>query len=105
VDIPGNLAPRAYLFAYATERWKRLASFEKYLTKCLADNPSAHLHGVIILDKNWFLVQEAYSETVRLQSFEDNALLRFTNSLLHNIQSFPMGMMSPDRYHDLPSRD
>jgi hypothetical protein len=31
--------------------------------------------------------------------FEDNALLRFTNTLLRGIQSMPMGIASIDDYH------
>jgi hypothetical protein len=62
--------------------------------------PEAHLHGVAVLKNNWFVHQEAYAEnSPTLHAYDDNCLLRFTNALLHGVQSMPMLQMDIDEYH------
>ena len=63
------------------------------LKKKLKKHRAAHLHGIVILDKNWFAFQEPYTgDEITIHVFSDNALLRFTNALLRGIQSMPMNI-------------
>ena len=95
-----TLPPRSYIFAYANKGWRSKQDFKKYLEDKLLQYREAHLHGIIILDKNWFAFQEPYTgENVEVHVFDDNALLRFTNTLLRGIQSMPMNVVSIDDYH------
>lgn len=95
-----ELPPRSYLFAFHTDNWDSLDDFAASLQEALLRNPDAHLHGAIVLDRNWFVEQKAYTgEQRELIGFEDNCLLRFHNSLLHGIQSMPMGALDMDRYY------
>jgi hypothetical protein len=95
IDLP----PRAFLFAYTKKGWRTLEDFREFLTQSITDFGNAHLHGIIVLDKDWFVYQEAYpKEGVTLHCHDNNSLLRFTNKMLHDIQSFPMEIMSIDTY-------
>lgn len=94
-----KLKPRAYLFAYSKKGWKDLSSFESEFRNELKNYPEAHVHGVVILKNNWFLHQETYKDPPILHSYDDNCLLRFTNALLHGVQSMPMFQMDIDEYH------
>lgn len=94
------LPPRGYLFAYHTEDWSELDDFVASLQAALLKHKKAHIHGAIVLDRNWFAKQEPYTDGGReLTAYDDDCLLRFINSLLHGIQSMPMGMIDLDRYH------
>lgn len=94
------LPPRSYIFAYAQEGWKNIEDFRSQLSEKLQEHPSAHIHGIVVLEKNWFAFQEAYTgDDVEIHAFDDNALLRFTNTLLRGIQGMPMNIASIDNYH------
>ena len=94
------LSPRSYIFAYAKKNWRTLDNFKSYLKESLEKHSGAHLHGIMILEKNWFAFQEPHSENnVEIHVFNDNALIRFTNTLLRGIQSMPMDIASIDDYH------
>lgn len=95
-----TLPPRSYIFAYAKKGWRTLVDFESHLTEKLQQHRSAHLHGIVVLDKNWFAFQEAHTGAqVEVHAFDDHALLRFTNTLLKGIQSMPMFITSLLDYH------
>ncbi len=94
-----SLPPRAYIFAYAKKGWRKLEDFRLDLKEHLERHIDAHLHGIVLLDKDWFAFQESYTSPVSVQAFKGNALLRFINTLLRGIQSMPMGIASIDDYH------
>jgi hypothetical protein len=95
--------PRAFLFAYDVRGWQTLQRFEKALRDQLTKTP-AHIHGLAVLSKDWYVSQIANAgPTPRLKTWSDNALLRFVNSLLHNVSSMPMAQMSIDRYLKVPT--
>lgn len=95
-----SLPPRSYIFTYAKKGWRDLNAFRNHLINKLKEYPKAHIHGIIVLEKNWFAFQEAYTGEDRIvHCFDDNCLLRFTNTLLRGIQSMPMGITSIDHYH------
>jgi hypothetical protein len=97
-DFQNTLSPRTYLFAYDTSAWSKIDSFKTYLRKSLLKNKQAHLHGVVVLSKNWFVYQEPFEPSVVLKSFADNALLRFVHKLTYDISSVPMHTLSLDKY-------
>ncbi|NIR29410.1 MAG: hypothetical protein GWN84_08890 [Gammaproteobacteria bacterium] len=97
-----KLPPRSYVFAYAKKGWRTLADFRDTLGELLEENKRAHIHRAVVLDEDWFLTQKAYTDPVGVvHAYDDNCLLRFTNHLLNDIQSFPMGTMSIDVYHEI----
>ena len=98
VDFQNTLSPRSYLFAYDTTAWTTLDSFKKYLRDALIKNGKAHLHGAVVLSKNWFIYQEPYERSVVIKSYTDHALLRFVHKLTYDISSVPMAPMSLDKY-------
>ena len=98
IEVVHKLAPRAFLFAYDAT-WKRHGNFVKALKKALAKVPDAHIHGVVVLAKEWFAYQVAYAENEpKVKHYTDNGLLRFVKHMIHNIASVPIRQMSIDRY-------
>lgn len=91
--------PRAYIFAYAKKGWRNLNEFRKDLEEHLRRHTGAHLHGIVVLEKDWFAFQETHDPDVTVHAFENNALIRFTNTMLRGIQSLPMYTASIDDYH------
>jgi hypothetical protein len=61
--------------------------------------PEAHVHGAIILAKEWFAYQVAYTKTVH--HYSGNSLLRFVQKMMHDVGSFPMHQASIDRYFSM----
>ena len=93
------LPPRAYVFAYAKKGWRGIEDFQRHLQEKLQEHSDAHLHGIVVLEKNWFACQEAYSRTGRVvRTFNDNSLLHFINTLLIGIQSIVMAAATLQYY-------
>ena len=89
-----TLPPRGYLFAYHTKGWEGLEELVASLQAALLKQTEAHIHGVLVLDKNWFAKQKSYiGEQREIKAYNDDCLLWFINSLLDGIQSIPIGMM------------
>ncbi|TMQ30148.1 MAG: hypothetical protein E6K65_06360 [Nitrospirae bacterium] len=98
VEMMQRLAPRAFLFAYDAT-WKRHSSFVSALKQALMKVPEAHIHGVVILAKEWFACQVAYAgNEPKLKHYTDNGLLRFVKQMIHSLASVPIRQMSIDRY-------
>lgn len=99
--LRSTLPPRSFLFAYHTEQWQNIDTLGGYIERCLRDHPGAHLHGVVVLDKDWFFKQESYTGNERrMFRSSGDSLLKFINALLHGIQSIPMYPMDIDMYHE-----
>ncbi|MHC4520915.1 MAG: DUF6602 domain-containing protein, partial [Planctomycetota bacterium] len=99
--LKSTLPPRSFLFAYHTDQWKNINTLGDYIKRCLLDHMGAHLHGVVVLDKDWFFEQESYTGNERrVFRKSGDCLLKFTNALLHGIQSMPMYPMDIDVYHE-----
>jgi hypothetical protein len=109
-DEPGNkvvgqqvytmkTSPRAYIFAYSKKGWRSRDAFRESLENHLRRHPGAHLHGILVLENEWFAFQEPYNPQIAVHVFEGNALIRFVNAMLRGIQSIPMGIASIDDYH------
>ncbi len=97
-----SLPPRSFLFAYEGRSLGTIDDFRDALEAALTEHKDAHLHGVVVLDQDWFLAQEAFSEPPTVQAHRENALLRFVSRLIHTMASMPMAPASIDRYM-LPS--
>lgn len=98
IPITDKLAPRAYIFAYDAA-WKNLDKFTNALKRALLKVPEAHVHGVIVLSKEWFACQLPYTGNERrIEHYKDNSLMRFVHKMMHDIGSFPMHQMSVDQY-------
>jgi len=95
-EVPSDLAPRAFLVAYDVSAWSNLKSFVASCKRALSKNRAAHLHGVAVLSKDWFVYQVAYKPNeVKLKRFADHALARFVNQLvitMPGIEIFPAAM-------------
>jgi hypothetical protein len=93
-----NLKPRAFIFAYAQEGWDHPEQLVTSLREA-ANETLPMIHGIVVLKSDWYLVQEPYSKNgPQFVYSEGNALLKFTNGLLHSIGSMKMRPMSIDRY-------
>lgn len=100
-EFSNNLPPRSYLFAYNNDDWKSIDDFIASLQAAILNHKNTHIHGAIVLNRNWFIKQKPYDDSVELIGYEDNSLLRFTVNLLHGIQSMPMSMVNLDNYYTL----
>ena len=99
--LRSTLPPRSFLFAYHTEEWKKMDTLGDYIERCLRDHLYAHVHGVVVLDKDWFFEQESFTgDERRVFRSKGDCLLKFVNALLHGIQSIPMYPMDIDVYHE-----
>ena len=90
------------MLAYDTVGWASLDSFAKSWKQALLKNRNAHLHGVAVLKRGWFVYQMAYTGAdVQVRKFSGNALLRFNSKLLKEIQGMQMAPLSSARYLQL----
>jgi hypothetical protein len=97
VEISSDHAPRAFLFAYAAD-WASIEAMSAAVNAALHQVPGTHLHGLIVVDKDWFLYQVAHDRELRLKTFTNKSLLRFTTNMNHALASLGMGAASIDRY-------
>ncbi len=87
------------MFAYEQRGWQTLSEFLDSLREAAREIP-AHIHGLAVLDSDWYVTQEAYAEdSPKYQATEGDALLNFVNGMLHSIGSITMMQMSIDRYY------
>ncbi len=91
--------PRSYIFSFSKKGWRNIEAFGSHLQKKAELYSDSHLHGICILDKDWFAYQIPYSEKKEFEHFENHSLLRFTNKLLRGIQSFEIDKAYIDDYH------
>ena len=65
----------------------------------LLGNKGAHLHGIAVLSRDWFLYQLPYQENeVKLEAFSGNALARLIGKLVDEISGMQMLPASLHRY-------
>jgi len=97
VNRSAKISPRTYLFAYSSSKFKNLTTLTNYIRRKLKHS-NAHLHGLIVLDKGWFLYQEPYTSDIKLIRFNKDALLRFVHKLTYDIQSMKILPVSLEKY-------
>lgn len=98
-EFHSKVPPRAFVFAYEQRGWKNLDDFLESLKEAYRERP-IHIHGLAVLDSDWFVTQEAYAEEPpKYHASEGDALLNFVNGMMHSIGSVKMMQMSIDRYY------
>jgi hypothetical protein len=104
-EVAYPLAPRAFIFSYDT-MWETMQGFVDATRAALAAH-SAHLHGVMVLSKGWYLYQVARQPQMnpKVKVFSDHALMRFTRNMLSSISSMHMGPAVMHRYLDPGEED
>lgn len=78
-------------------------ALERELTKPYG----AHLHGIVVLSKDWFAFQQLRrcGEDAKIEMFDDNALLRFVNSMLRSLKGVVVREAEMSRYLKIPTAD
>jgi hypothetical protein len=95
--LPGP-PPRSFVFAFSQRNWKRASSLKKALERTASIGPS-HIHGLVVLDRDWYFVQEAYADGgPQFHVVEKNALLHFVRGMLHSLSSMRLRQMAINRY-------
>lgn len=98
-ELHSTVPPRAFVFAYEQRGWQTLGDFVDSLTEA-ARGVAVHIHGLAVLDSDWYVAQEAYADDApKFHAVEGDALLNFVNGMLHSIGSVEMMQMSIDRYY------
>jgi len=98
-ELHSSLPPRAFVFAYEQHGWKDIDSLVDSLRSAVLKFP-AHIHGLAILDSDWYVAQEAYAKDgVSFYPSRGDALLKFVSEMFHSIGSMEMMPMSIDRYY------
>jgi hypothetical protein len=95
-EIALTLPPRSFLFAVNSD-YASIDALEAQLKTAVAAN-DAHLHGVTVMDHEWFLAQKAYCEPPGFDREEERSLAAFCRCVLHSIQTVPMYPASMSRY-------
>jgi hypothetical protein len=91
-------AARSFVFAFSQDGWETVEALAESL-RAVSDQTSAHLHGLVVLDADWYLAQEAYAQGgARYYISTKNGLLQFVNGFLQSVASMPMFQCSLDRY-------
>lgn len=91
-------APRSFVFAYSQKGWQTADQLRDALQATAQKHPRAHIHGLGVLEKDWFFSQEAFEEPARFSVMQGDALMTFFRELLQCISSLGMKEMSVNRY-------
>jgi hypothetical protein len=93
-------AARSFIFSY-NARWSTPEAFQQAIARTFS-KPGAHLHGIIVLEKGWFMRQLAYKSPAQFNFFADNALARFVAHMIDEMSLVPVGPAALDLYLKLP---
>lgn len=90
--------PRNYIVAFSQKGLgPSYQNFCDNLRKCL-DEDASHVHGVCILDKNWFAGRKAFKVPAELFGHEGEGLLTLYAHILKQQQNFAVHTMDLDAY-------
>lgn len=90
--------PRNYIVAFSQKGLgPTYQHFCDNLRRCL-DEDASHVHGVCVLDKNWFAGRKAYKVPAELFGREGNGLLNLYAHILKQQQNFAVHAMDLDAY-------
>jgi hypothetical protein len=93
-----TLPPRNYIFAFKQSGLgPSYDDFCAKLTKCLNEK-NAHVHGVCVLDKNWFAARQAFRTPAELFGQHGNGLLTFYYYFLKAQKNYRMYEMDLEAY-------
>ncbi len=90
-----SVPPRSYVVAFGQRGLgKNYGAFCQTLGACL-DDPDDHVHGVAVLDKDWFAGRMPNCNPAEIFGGEGNALLNLYRSILegqHNFAVYPLNL-------------
>lgn len=89
--------PRAFVFAYDTS-YRTLAGLQKALQRKIDEVGTAHLHGIVVLKKDWYAFQLPNKAPSELKVFKGDALMRFTSAMLDLLRATKIEEAEMNRY-------
>lgn len=94
-NLPIALAPRSYIVAFETD-----CTYDglKKRFQTISRNQRSHLHGVLVLNHDWFCWQRPLVDEPEVLGHASNGTRAFLLSLIRNIDSFPMLPAQLDKY-------
>jgi len=93
-----TVPPRSYIVAFGQRGLgKTYGGFCQTLRAHL-DEHNDHVHGVALLENDWFAGRKPYSNPAELFGQEGNALLNFYSSILKGQQNFAVYPLDLDEY-------
>jgi hypothetical protein len=99
-EFSNTLAPRTFIVAYDTQ-FRSAESLQDALTEALDENKDAHVHGCLVLSKNWYFSQIAYVEPTSFVNEEKHGLVHFLTGLLTAASSMNMAIANMNPYFDI----
>lgn len=98
IEKVGTLAPRTYLFAFKTS-FKTIAGLQRAIERA-SHTHEAFFHGVIVLNKDWFIFQHATKKGLakKFSSRTGNAVKEFALKLSKDTIQYPMHAANMERY-------
>jgi hypothetical protein len=98
-----TVPPRNYIVAFSQRGLgPTYERFTANLRKCL-DTDDSHVHGVCVLDQNWFAGRVAFQRPTQLHGSEGSGLLSLYVSILKGQQNFNVYPMDLDAYLGSPT--
>lgn len=110
VNMPGRFRlgsvtmkqpPKGFAFAFDADYGT--ADGLKTALEDALNNSKAHLHGLVVVKKDWFFYQKAYTTPAKIEMFTGNALLRFVNNMLVLLKTHVIREADMSRYLDIPT--
>jgi hypothetical protein len=89
--------PRAFVFAYDTT-FASLDRFKQAWESAIDEVKTAHLHGVVVLKKDWYAFQIPHASRATLKVFKGDALMRFTSGMLDLLRATKIEEAVMERY-------
>ncbi len=101
VSLSIPLPPRSFVFALRSSlsRDGCMETIQRETTK-----HEAHIHGLAVLDRGWFVRQHAYKVPYQFDLHDDRTFARFADNVLRCVQSFPMKPAEMTRYLGLVAK-
>lgn len=96
MQTPVPLPPRSFIFSIRSE-FGSAQKIADELREALEAN-AAHIHGLAVLEKDWFIHQVAHKLPAKLVVMEDRALARFCAMVLYSVQSMQILPASMRQY-------
>jgi hypothetical protein len=95
-EFAERLSPRSFVFAI-NSAYADIHRLKNSLKEATEVN-GAHIHGLAVMDKDWFIRQIAYRRPHEFVCNEGQSLALFCGKVLTSIQSMPVGPASMKRY-------
>jgi hypothetical protein len=92
--------PRSFIFAFDTTYKTSRALKEALEDRLNKPDNGAHLHGIVVVGKEWFGFQHVRSKGTPavVEMFDNNGLLRFLNNMLESLKGVVVREAQMSRY-------